>query len=48
MYGKTSVKDWAGLMDIDWMTRDELAQSIPPAYTQFIGEQLLAHVKVPA
>lgn len=28
-------------MDIDWMTRDELAQAIPPAYTRFIGEQLL-------
>ena len=31
-------------MGIDWMTRDELAESIPPAYTQYIGEQLLAHV----
>jgi DNA (cytosine-5)-methyltransferase 1 len=28
-------------MGIDWMTRDELAQAIPPAYTQFIGAQLL-------
>lgn len=27
-------------MGIDWMTRDELRESIPPAYTQFIGEQL--------
>jgi DNA (cytosine-5)-methyltransferase 1 len=30
------------LMGIDWMTRwDDLADAIPPAYTQFIGEQLL-------
>jgi DNA (cytosine-5)-methyltransferase 1 len=29
-------------MQIDWMTRDELAQAIPPAYTQWIGHQLLA------
>jgi DNA (cytosine-5)-methyltransferase 1 len=29
-------------MGIDWMTGDELSQAIPPAYTQFIGEQLLA------
>lgn len=29
-------------MGIDWMTRDELAQAIPPAYTNFIGRQLLA------
>jgi hypothetical protein len=28
-------------MGIDWMTRDELAQAIPPAYTEFIGTQLL-------
>jgi DNA (cytosine-5)-methyltransferase 1 len=27
-------------MGIDWMTRTELAQAIPPAYTQWIGEQL--------
>jgi DNA (cytosine-5)-methyltransferase 1 len=29
-------------MDIDWMTRDEVAQAIPPAYTEHIGRQLLA------
>jgi DNA (cytosine-5)-methyltransferase 1 len=29
-------------MGIDWMTRDELIQAIPPAYTEFIGAQLLA------
>jgi DNA (cytosine-5)-methyltransferase 1 len=27
-------------MQIDWMTREELAQAIPPAYTKWIGEQL--------
>ena len=26
-------------MGIDWMSRDELAQSIPPAYTEWIGRQ---------
>jgi DNA (cytosine-5)-methyltransferase 1 len=31
-------------MGIDWMTTWDLAQAIPPAYTQFIGEQLLAHL----
>ena len=28
-------------LGIDWMSRDELAQSIPPAYTEFIGRALL-------
>lgn len=31
-------------MGIDWMTVAELCQAIPPAYTQFIGEQLHAHL----
>lgn len=29
-------------MGIDWMRRDELTESIPPAYTEFIGRQLMA------
>jgi DNA (cytosine-5)-methyltransferase 1 len=31
-------------LDIDWMTGNELSQAIPPAYTQFIGEQLIEHL----
>lgn len=31
----------AAAMQIDWMTRAELAQAIPPAYTEFIGRELL-------
>jgi DNA (cytosine-5)-methyltransferase 1 len=33
------------VMGIDWMTRDELAESIPPAYTEFIGRQLIEHLE---
>ena len=32
-------------MGIDWMTRDELAESIPPAYTEWLGHQLLAMLR---
>lgn len=28
-------------MGIDWMNQGELAQAIPPAYSRFIGEQLM-------
>lgn len=29
-------------MSIDWMNRDELVESIPPLYTEYVGRQLLA------
>lgn len=32
-------------MEIDWMTGNELSQAIPPAYTRYIGQYLLAHVE---
>ena len=40
--GKGSIEQWQQAMGIDW-TRDRrsLAEAIPPAYTQFIGEQLM-------
>lgn len=32
-------------MGIDWMTRDELREAIPPAYTEFVGHQLMAQLR---
>jgi DNA (cytosine-5)-methyltransferase 1 len=39
---------WRQAVGIDWMTGAEVAQAIPPAYTRFIGEALLAHLGVTA
>lgn len=35
-------------MGIDWMRWDDLKEAIPPAYTHYIGEQLLTHMAVTA
>jgi DNA (cytosine-5)-methyltransferase 1 len=36
-------------MGIDWVSnRDELSEAIPPAYTKFIGEQLMNYIQVSA
>lgn len=31
-------------MGIDWMTLEELSEAIPPAYTEFIGAQLITQI----
>lgn len=40
-----SVEQAPADMGIDWMTWDELREAIPPAYTEFIGTQLLAYLR---
>jgi DNA (cytosine-5)-methyltransferase 1 len=35
-------------MGIDWMSRDELSQAVPPAYTQWVGAHLLAAARTDA
>ena len=36
------------VMGIDWCTRDELAEAIPPYYTEYIGAQLIQALEVAA
>ena len=36
-----------GDMKLGWMTSDERDEAIPPAYTEYIGRQLLAMLEVP-
>lgn len=42
--GNCTVAAARDAMGIDWMTKNELNEAIPPAYTRFIGRQLLAYL----
>lgn len=42
--GNCSVAAARDAMGIDWMTKNELNESIPPAYTRLIGKQLLEYM----
>jgi DNA (cytosine-5)-methyltransferase 1 len=43
------LQDGLAAMGIDWMkSRDELSESIPPAYTEYVGRQLIAALQCAA
>ena len=47
VYGSTGCKAkhlWKSAMGIDWMTWRELAEAIPPQYSEHIGAQILATI----
>ena len=50
--GKGTVAQWQAAMGIGWTNvRKEIAEAIPPKFTEFVGSQLLAHLswsEVPA
>lgn len=39
--GGRSKRDWQQAMKIDWMLKNELRESIPPAYTEWIAQRSL-------
>lgn len=41
----TRLSSWRSAMGIDWMTRRELTQAIPPAYTEFLGREIIRSFK---
>jgi DNA (cytosine-5)-methyltransferase 1 len=36
------------IMEMSWANRDEIAEAVPPAYTEFIGKQLIQHLQASA
>jgi DNA (cytosine-5)-methyltransferase 1 len=41
---RRALADRLEVMDINWMPRNELAEAIPPAYTKWIGDRMMAHL----
>ena len=39
---RNNARGWSEAMGIDWMTRDELRNAVPPAYSEHIGRAALA------
>ena len=49
VFDQGSVKStWAYAMGIDWMDCEGMREAIPPAYTEWIGKQILNQVKIKA
>lgn len=42
--GNCSLAAARDAMGIDWMTKGEINEAIPPAYTELIGRQLMVHI----
>ena len=39
------IEEARAAMGISWMTRDELREAVPPAYTEFLGRQIIDAVQ---
>ena len=38
------LEEWQAAMGIDWLPKTTLVQAIPPAYTEYIGNQLIPQI----
>lgn len=43
-----SIEEASKAMEIDWMEWDEIVESIPPAYSEFIGRQIMRALRAKA
>jgi DNA (cytosine-5)-methyltransferase 1 len=43
--GNCTIANAKDAMGINWMTKDELNEALPPAYTEYIGAQLMDHLQ---
>lgn len=43
--GSSRLSNWQEATGIDWMTKHEMAEAIPPAYSEFIGRAALAYIE---
>lgn len=49
VYGNAGgTHEWPDAMGIDWMTNKEMAEAVPPSYTEHLGRQLIAQIQQPA
>lgn len=47
IYGNAGGREhWQDAMGIDWMSPTEMCEAIPPAYTEFLGRQLIRFVEL--
>jgi len=46
--GNSTIANARDAMGIDWMTKDELNEALPPVYTHWIGKQLLRVIELRA